>query len=78
MSTELSLKNCCSRLADATKTKDRMDALNALRVSFLNESDHASQSFEEYTKNKIRDEIGQFLWTATKRRPMVLPVIIEV
>ena len=36
------------------------------------------EKFEEYTKNKIRDDIGQFLWTATKRRPMVLPVIIEV
>lgn len=44
----------------------------------LNDSDHKSPSFEEYTKNKIRDEIGQFLWNATKRRPMVLPVIIEV
>jgi ribonuclease J len=44
----------------------------------LHDSDRRSPAFEEYTKNKIRDEIGQFLWSATKRRPMVLPVIIEV
>jgi len=31
-----------------------------------------------YVKDKIRDQIGQFLFTKTQRRPMVLPVIIEV
>ncbi len=29
-------------------------------------------------KRKIRDKIGQFLYTKTQRRPMVLPVIIEI
>lgn len=29
-------------------------------------------------KNKIREEIGRFLYHKTKRRPMILPVIIEV
>jgi len=29
-------------------------------------------------KNKLRDGVGQFLYKKTKRRPMVLPVIIEV
>ncbi len=32
----------------------------------------------DYIKSLIRDQIGQFLYTKTKRRPMVLPVIIEV
>lgn len=29
-------------------------------------------------KNKVRESIGKFLYKKTKRRPMVLPVIIEV
>lgn len=29
-------------------------------------------------KNKIRNDIGQFLFQRTERRPMVLPVVIEV
>jgi len=29
-------------------------------------------------KNNIRDEIGQFLFVKTERRPMVLPVVVEV
>jgi ribonuclease J len=31
-----------------------------------------------YIKNKIRDEIGQYLYNKTERRPMILPVVIEV
>jgi ribonuclease J len=33
---------------------------------------------DDYIKNKIRNEIGQFLFVTTERRPMVLPVIIKV
>lgn len=32
----------------------------------------------DYIKNSIRDDLGQFLYQKTQRRPMVLPVIIEV
>jgi ribonuclease J len=32
----------------------------------------------EYIKNKIRDEVGYLLYKKTKRRPMILPVIIDV
>jgi len=29
-------------------------------------------------RNQIREVVGQFLFTKTERRPMVLPVVIEV
>ncbi len=32
----------------------------------------------EYLKSLIRDQIGSFLYQKTKRRPMILPVVIEV
>jgi ribonuclease J len=31
-----------------------------------------------YLRNNLRDKIGQFLYTKTKRRPMILPVIVEI
>ncbi|XOA42819.1 MAG: ribonuclease J [Candidatus Nealsonbacteria bacterium] len=31
-----------------------------------------------YVKNEIRNKIGQFLFSKTQRRPMILPVLIEV
>ena len=33
---------------------------------------------DDHIKNKIRNEVGQFLFSQTKRRPMVLPVVIRV
>jgi ribonuclease J len=32
----------------------------------------------DYLKAEIRNKIGEFLFQKTKRRPMILPVIIEV
>ncbi|MCK5415849.1 ribonuclease J [Candidatus Parcubacteria bacterium] len=33
---------------------------------------------DDHIKNKIRNEIGQYLFSQTKRRPMVLPVVIKI
>ncbi|MFC1622446.1 ribonuclease J [Patescibacteria group bacterium] len=33
---------------------------------------------DDYLKNKIRNEIGQYLFSKTGKRPIVLPVVIEV
>ena len=38
--------------------------------------EHAADPME--IKNKLRETIGKFLYKQTKRRPMVLPVVIEV
>ena len=32
----------------------------------------------DYLKNLLRDQLGQFIYSKTKRRPMILPVVIEV
>jgi mRNA degradation ribonuclease J1/J2 len=37
-----------------------------------------TQNDIDHIKNTIRNEIGQFLFSKTKRRPMVLPVVIKV
>ena len=31
-----------------------------------------------YLRNILRDKVGQFLYSKTKRRPMILPVIVEI
>lgn len=31
-----------------------------------------------FVKNRIREELGEFLFRKTKRRPMILPVVIEI
>ena len=29
-------------------------------------------------KNVIKDALGEYVWKATKRRPMIIPIIMEV
>ena len=29
-------------------------------------------------KNVIKDDLGEYVWKKTKRRPMILPIIMEV
>jgi len=33
---------------------------------------------EAYVKAKLRDDLGQFLYQKTERRPMIIPLLIEV
>jgi ribonuclease J len=39
---------------------------------------HSQEIDADYLKTLIRDQIGQYLFNKTNRRPMILPVIIEV
>ncbi len=42
---------------------------------------HAYERFPanyEFIKREIRDQMGEFLFNATQRRPMVIPVVIEI
>jgi ribonuclease J len=48
------------------------------RVRAIVESEKARPLNLAYLKDEIRDDIGQFLFQKTERRPMILPVIIEV
>ncbi|MFW0837469.1 MAG: ribonuclease J [Candidatus Komeilibacteria bacterium] len=46
--------------------------------TILKDNNPKQMANDMYLKDKIRNEIGQFLYQKTKRRPMILPVIIEV
>ncbi len=46
--------------------------------NILRDKNPESGALADYLKDKIRNDIGKFLFKKTKRRPMVLPVIIEV
>lgn len=46
--------------------------------SILTDREPKASANEAFLKNKIRDDIGQFLFQKTERRPMIMPVIIEV
>lgn len=44
----------------------------------VKDHDPRTPADDDFLKNKIRNDVGQFLYANTKRRPMVLPVVIKV
>jgi ribonuclease J len=47
-------------------------------ASILKDNDPKSGPNTQYLRDKLRDELGEFLFIKTEQRPMVVPVIIEV
>lgn len=60
--------------------KEQKDLLMQVRkrVRAIVEGEKARPLNLAYLKDELRDQIGQFLFQKTERRPMILPVIIEV
>jgi ribonuclease J len=62
--------------------KENFDLVNATKrkvEEVIASKTRAGESANwDYVKNNIREVVGQFLYAKTQRRPMVLPVIIEV
>ncbi len=60
------------------ENKRFVEEIRSFVKKLLQEKPHGIRVDDNYIKNKIRDEVGQFLYNKTQRRPMVLPVVIEV
>ncbi len=61
--------------------KDNHELLDEIRKrvrGIIGRIPHQQPTDADYVKTLIRDQLGQFLYNKTKRRPMILPVIIEV
>lgn len=60
------------------ENKELIEDLRHRVKKIIHDSDPLSWADTNEIKNKIRDYVGQFLFTKTEKRPMVLPVVIEV
>lgn len=60
------------------ENRDLIEKTRAKVKKIVKDKNPMTAADDDYIKNKIRNEIGQFLFVTTKRRPMVLPVIIKV
>jgi ribonuclease J len=60
------------------ESRDLIEKTRAKVKAIVKDKNPMTAADDDYTKNKIRNDIGQFLFKTTKRRPMVLPVVIKV
>jgi ribonuclease J len=62
--------------------KENFDLVNETKkkvVKVVKDTTSKETSIDwDLVRNQIRDVVGQFLFTKTERRPMVLPVVVEV
>ncbi len=61
--------------------KENKDLIEKTRMRvkrMFKDCDPKIPGFENYVKNRIRGEVSEWLFSQTKRRPMVLPVLIQV
>lgn len=61
--------------------KDNRELIEEIRKKvrqMIHHSDPLSWADTNQIKNDIRDKVGQYIYTKTEKRPMVLPVVIEV
>ncbi|MCL5224466.1 MAG: ribonuclease J, partial [Patescibacteria group bacterium] len=55
-----------------------LDEIRQKTKGIMGRIPHNQQIDPDYLKAVFRDQIGQLIWSQTFRRPMVLPVIIEI
>lgn len=60
------------------ENKELIENLRHRVKKMVVDSDPKSWADTNFIKNKIRDYVGQYLYSKTEKRPMVLPVVIEV
>ncbi|MFA6446974.1 MAG: ribonuclease J [Patescibacteria group bacterium] len=62
----------------SAKDSDLMSFAKRKVAATLKDHDPRSSSNAQYLRDKIRDDLGQLFFTKTGRRPMILPLVIEV
>ncbi|MFA6428825.1 MAG: ribonuclease J [Candidatus Buchananbacteria bacterium] len=60
------------------ENKNLIEMTRNLVKKLLKSYDFRSATNDTYIKDKIRNDLGKFLFQKTEKKPMVLPVIIEV
>ncbi len=60
------------------ENKELLDGVRQKIKSIIYRIPNRHEVDMDYVKTLMRDQIGQFLYNKTQRRPMILPVIIEV
>lgn len=60
------------------ENKQLIGQVRSLIKKAADNKDKKSAPDRDAVRTKVRDEVGQFLFKKTQRRPMVLPVILEV
>lgn len=60
------------------ESRDLIEGTRTRAKKIVQDNNTNTATEVDHIKNRLRDEIGQFLFNKTNRRPMILPVVIKV
>ncbi|MBQ4145097.1 MAG: ribonuclease J, partial [Clostridia bacterium] len=60
------------------ESEDLMEAVREVAAEVVDDCVYGSNIDWTSLKNRIKNDVGGFLFNKTKRRPMILPIIMEV
>lgn len=60
------------------ESQELIQSARRYSAKILKDEDPKSAANPTYLKEKLRDDLGEYLYKQTERRPMILPVIVEV
>jgi len=60
------------------ESDDLMHEAKSVVTETLFEMEQKNTADRQYIKNRIRDDLKEFIWQKTKRNPMIFPVLVEV
>ena len=60
------------------ESEELMEEIRRIAGDALNNCLDNGISDWTHLKNKVRDDLSRFLYTQTKRKPMILPIILNV
>ena len=60
------------------ESDDLLHEAKSVVTETLFEMEQKNTADRQYMKNKIKDDLKEFIWQKTKRNPMIFPVLVEV
>jgi len=60
------------------ESDDLLDGAKEIISDTLHELETKSTNDKQYIKNKIKDDLREYIWQKTKRNPMIFPILVDV
>ena len=55
-----------------------MDGIKDIARDIMDKNEGSNMKNTEYVKNLIKEQLKNFLWQRTMRKPMIVPIIMEI
>jgi len=59
------------------ESDELMDGARAIVADTLHELEQKNTADRQYIRNRVREDLKEYIWQTTKRNPMIFPILVE-